>query len=145
MGNVFSGKGGSKKSEKKDKDKTVEVKKVSKDAIFNKIIENISKLKAYDNDDTDEFETKQTRDLFLSIDDAFFSHKKLQEEITEILLKHGYLEITFKFLRYYAEEGFVGRKEINLAAANILNTIWSATTESFSFRKVCWSGDLLCL
>jgi hypothetical protein len=74
------------------------------------------------------------------IDDSFFSHKKLHDELTEVLLKNGYLDVTFKFLYYYAEEGFVGRNEIYLSVSNILNTLWSATSDSLftdQFRKVC--------
>lgn len=104
---------------------------------MNQIIENIEQLKAYDDNDFSQFETKETRDLFLSFDDVFHTQDKLHHEITDALLKNDYLDVTFKFLHYYAEEGFVGRQEIRLSSSNILNTLWSATSESFHFRKVC--------
>lgn len=140
MGNAF----GKKKDDKKDKDKNakdgenVVKKKISKDVVFNKIIESIEELDGNEDDDVSQFETKRVRDLFLLIDDSFFSHKKFHDELIEVLLKNRYLDVTFKFLYYYAEEGFVGRNEIYLSVSNILNTLWSATSDSLftdQFRK----------
>lgn len=127
----------------KNKDNNKKDEKVSKknqiqnDALLKKITETLELLKQYDSDDTNEFETKQTRELFLTIDDAYNTHRKLHEQITDLLIKHNYLEIVYPFLLHYADQGYVQRQSIYLSASNILNTIWSATSESFEFRKVC--------
>jgi hypothetical protein len=123
-------------SNKKD-EKSLKKNQIQNDALLKKIAETLELLKEYDLDDTSEFETKQTRELFFCIDDAYNTHRKLHDQITDLLLKHNYLQVAYPFLLHYADQGYIQRQGIYLSASNILNTIWSATSESFEFRKVC--------